>query len=117
MKIDRYMVNLFFEIRRNLPLALQDGMTISNPNVGDQMVKLYRTTKDDNIKLLITVFLKRAGEEWHSKIAQKKRLYRGAEVLEAPRPEKTTKRTTKEIASAEAKKSKPKRIYRGQVIE
>ena len=113
MKIDRYMVNLFFEIRRNLPLALQEEMTISNPSLGDQMVSLYRVVDDRNIKLLIKVFLQRAGEDWTAKLSQKKRLYRGAEIAKSSPP----KAPTQSVLDLPSNKAKPKRIYRGQVVE
>ena len=80
MVIDRYMVNLFFEIRRNLPTAQQRGMKISSPDLGEIMVELHNKTDDENIRLLIEVFLERAGGTWTKKLRRPKNHYRGIAV-------------------------------------
>ncbi|MCH2191011.1 MAG: hypothetical protein MK188_08820 [Gammaproteobacteria bacterium] len=60
MNVDRYMVNLFFEIKRNLPFHLQSGLKISSPTLTQDIVDVYNTTEDENIKLLIDRFFERA---------------------------------------------------------
>lgn len=112
MNIDRYMVNLFFEIKRNIPLQQQASMKISDPELGKVMSTLYRQTENQNIKLLTQIFLERAGENWLeeaekgiSKIAQLKKRVQQVEV---------SKNTSSPDSS---KKRKPKLIYRGQIVE
>jgi hypothetical protein len=112
MKLDRYMVNLFFEIKRNLPLAQQREMLVSNPNIGNVMTKLYQTTQDENVKLLTGVFLERAGKEWVKKANRK---IPATEVL-TKLFEKASS-LTQDKSMKEIPKKKAKRIYRGQVVE
>lgn len=102
MQIDRYMVNLFFEIKRNLPPEQQSNLKISDHALGDTMVNLYQTCDDENIKLLIKVFMERAGEEWLRRIAPKPGLLPNRAPSQKEKP---------------AKRNKPKRMYRGQVVE
>jgi len=68
MNIDRYMANLFFEIRRNLPKNQQRQMKISSPTLGDDIIFVYKNSDDESIRLLIEVFLERAGEKWLKKL-------------------------------------------------
>ncbi len=112
MNIDRYMVNLFFEIKRNVPHSQQAGLKISDPDIGSVMTSLYRETRDENIKLLAGIFLERAGENWLSEADKPKALSRIMKRLsKEPSVEPSSAATTS------VKQSKPKRIYRGQIIE
>lgn len=113
MHIDRYMVNLFFEIRRNLQPELQEDLKIADPKVADKLIHLFHSNDDDNIKRLIEVFFDRAGDDWPQRLIQKKRFYRGA--VAAP-TEKNNQPANKNNATAQ-KATKPKRIYRGRVVE
>jgi len=111
MNIDRYMVNLFFEIKRNVPYQQQASLKISDPDIGSVMTSLYRETKDENIKLLVRIFLERAGEKLASNADKPKTLNKIIKRLA-----KRSVEDNSSISSAAAK-DKPKRIYRGQVIE
>ncbi|MFT6406841.1 MAG: hypothetical protein ACJAQ6_000251 [Arenicella sp.] len=107
------MVNLFFEIKRNIPPHQQSSMKISDPELGKVMSALYRQTDDQNIKLLTKIFLERAGQTW-LKDADK-----SASSI-ATRPTKIVKPlvVNKQADTPEPiKKPKSKRIYRGQVVE
>jgi len=95
MNIDRYMVNLFFEVRRNLPKSEQAQMKISSGDLGEQMVAVYQLTEDENIRLLIEVFLERAGDGWIDKIHPKKR-YHGISVGRRKRERKQTQQQKKQ---------------------
>jgi len=108
MNIDRYMVNLFFEIKRNLPITLQKDLKISAPDLGDTMMTIYAKSDDENIKLLIEVFMERAGGKWLTKLAKK-----------SSKPSLLKKiKTKKEIKppSENTTKGKSKMIYRGQEV-
>jgi hypothetical protein len=113
MNIDRYMVTLFFEIRRNIPAQQQSEMKISDPEIGKVMSKLYRQTDDSEIKLLTKIFLERAGENWLKEADKSAR--------SAAKP--GAKKVKRSIASKQPDNQgpetalKPNRIYRGQVIE
>jgi len=68
MQIDRHMVNLFFDIKRNLPANQRIGLTISAANLGETIVNLHKSSDDTNIKFLTNAFLERAGGGWAAKI-------------------------------------------------
>lgn len=72
MNIDRYMVNLFFEIRRNLPSKHQQALRLSAPDLGEKIVAIYQQSDDENTRLLIEIFLERAGDNWIHKVTKKK---------------------------------------------
>lgn len=112
MKLDRYMVNLFFEIKRNLPITQQREMLVSSPDIGNVMTNLYQTTQDENIKLLAGIFLERAGNEWMKKANHKK----SATEMLTNLIDKASS-LTQDKSMKETPKKKAKRIYRGQVVE
>lgn len=109
MNIDRYMVNLFFEIKRNIPSNKQTGMKISNPEIGEVITALYTETEDENIRLLTRIFLERAGENW----------LEDADKILSPSGTLVQKMRTREPQEkpAPTTRAKPKRIYRGQIVE
>ena len=114
MVIDRYMVNLFFEIRRNLPTAQQRGMKISSPDLGEIMVELHNKTDDENIRLLVEVFLERAGGTWTKKLRRPKNRYRGIAV--------DTKKSKVDVEPKKSKKASGKtsgksNYYRGVKVD
>lgn len=113
MNIDRYMVNLFFEIKRNIPSSQQAHMNISNPQLGKLMSQLYCRTDDENIKLLTQIFLERAGESW-LKDAKKEDSSATGRLTKQVNKEPMKRRSD---SSRLKTKAKPKRIYRGQVVE
>lgn len=113
MNIDRYMVNLFFEIKRNIPASQQINMNISNPHLGKLMSKLYCQTDDENIKLLTQIFLERAGENW---LKDAKKSANSMTKRHSKGSNKESKHRQKDGSVPNAK-AKPKRIYRGQIVE
>jgi len=116
MKLDRYMVNLFFEIKRSLPLEQQRNMLVSSPDIGEIMTDLYQTTPNENIKLLTGIFLERAGENWIKKANSSKlgSSFLKKLVTNSASPSSTTKQL---IQSEQTKPIKKQRIYRGQIVE
>ncbi|NNC99655.1 MAG: hypothetical protein HKN85_05695 [Gammaproteobacteria bacterium] len=72
MQVDRFMVNAFFEIKRNAPLELQRKLRISDPEVGQTMVALHLSTNDERTRLLTRAFLMHAGEDWLTKLEPRK---------------------------------------------
>jgi len=90
MNVDRYMVNLFFEIKRNLPFQLQSGLKISSPTLTQDVVDVFNTTEDENIKVLIDRFFERA---------------------------KIDPFKDQQKVAATKKPTKPRRYYRGALLE
>jgi hypothetical protein len=70
MNIDRPMVTLFFEIKRNLPFEARDDLKISSPVIGTQLVSIYQTSSDKPLRRLIEEFMQRAGDTWVSKLSK-----------------------------------------------
>lgn len=68
LNIDRKMVNLFFEIKRNMPLDTRGDMRIASPDIGHQLLKLHQQSEDTNLRRLIEKFMQHAGSEWINKL-------------------------------------------------
>lgn len=120
MQIDRYMVNLFFEIKRNLPHAEQSEIKIADHGLGDLMLGLHAKTEDENIKVLIEAFLEHAGPEWLQRLNIKPWRYRGVKVSGERSVSSTASKSadaTKEKPVKKAKSKKKVRYYRGVRIE
>ena len=69
MNIDRQMVSLFFEIKRNMPYEQRDGMKIASHDIGERLVGIYQESDDRTIRVLIEKFMLRAGPEWAGKLS------------------------------------------------
>ncbi|MFT5571288.1 MAG: hypothetical protein ACI9FR_000202 [Cryomorphaceae bacterium] len=113
MQIDRYMVNLFFEIRRNLPYAQRADLKIADSRIGNLMVDLHKSTDDQNIKVLIEAFLDRAGAQWTRKIkGRPSHLWSKRADQALP-----TEPSTSESKKAKSKADKKIRYYRGARVD
>jgi len=81
MNIDRPMVSLFFEIKRNMPFEQRDDMKISAPDVGERLVSIYRHSNNEALRQLIENFMSRAGTDWSKQLSPSKKpkmmFYRG----------------------------------------
>ncbi len=109
------MVNLFFEIRRGVPLNLQADMKISNSDIGNVMIEVHKQCEDENIRLLIEIFLERAGDNWFEMLGRGSSLTKKpqrSEISVEARPQ-----VKNQVVPQEAALSKPRLIYRGQVVE
>jgi len=70
MNIDRSMVSLFFEIKRNMPATDRDEMRIAAPDVGERLVSIYQNSNNSALKELIETFMDHAGSEWTEQLAK-----------------------------------------------
>jgi len=68
--IDRPMVTLFFEIKRNMPFDARGDLKISSPVIGTQLVSIYQESNDKPLRRLIEEFMQRAGGTWVSKLSK-----------------------------------------------
>lgn len=73
MNIDRPMVSLFFEIKRNLPATDRDEMRIAAPDVGERLVAIYQDSNNSALKELIETFMDHAGSEWTKQLTKPKK--------------------------------------------
>jgi len=73
MNIDRPMVTLFFEIKRNLPFESRDAMKLSAPDIGERLLDIHHASGNKSLKSLIEKFFSRAGEDWIKRVAPPKK--------------------------------------------
>lgn len=69
MNIDRKMVNIFFEIKRNMPFELREDMKIASPDLGARLVGIYQESDSSPLRTLIEQFMLKAGPEWTAKLS------------------------------------------------
>ncbi len=67
--IDRAMVSLFFEIKRNMPSEQREQMKISSPLIGQQLISIYQQSNNEALRFLIEKFMDRAGDDWRSRLS------------------------------------------------
>jgi hypothetical protein len=114
------MVNLFFEIRRNIPQQQAQALKLAAPNLGDMMIELYQNTNDENVRLLTEIFLEKAGDDWLAKANPRK----AARILEKLKLKKLLEEKSESSESSDGKDGKSKkkvspapRYYRGAIVE
>ena len=118
MQYTRPMIELVFEIRHRVPTDLKPGIKLANPELLDELVDYHGKSRDVICNTLIKELLHLAGPPWDDWLAAEERakaprqvtkVYRGqVSLVEAPREAQKGDNTTK---------TKPKRIYRGQVLD
>lgn len=113
MYIDRYMVNLFFEIKRNSPSKHRASLKISDPDLGQTMIDLYHSLGDDANQRLIEVFLERAGDGWVAKLRDSDQELSSKPTIQNPRTAAVSEATQ---PSTDHRPTKA-RYYRGVLIE
>jgi len=69
MHIDRPMVKLFFDLKRQVPFEMQDQMKLASPQLGVNLVEIYQQSRCPAIRSQIEEFLARAGNQWQSKLS------------------------------------------------
>lgn len=69
MNIDRKMVSLFFEIKRNMPYEQREDMKIASHDLGERLVGIYQESDSSTMRMLIEQFMLRAGPKWAGKLS------------------------------------------------
>jgi len=117
MQYDRQTINLVFEIKRALPLHLQDGLKLASPDLVDKVKDIYLNINKDDVKALAARFLHVAGIDVEylsrSKAKPLARLYRGVEI--AVDSERTSE-SNDDNSMVEPVDNKPTKMYRGQIV-
>jgi len=67
------MIRLFFEIKRNTPKQISDSLKISEPYIGDKLVRIHYISNNFYLKSLIERFLTLAGDDWIHQITPLKK--------------------------------------------
>lgn len=60
MNVDRYMINLFFEIKRILPNDIRQQLKIASPTLHEELKELQKSVDNEATQRLIEVFFERA---------------------------------------------------------
>ncbi len=136
MNYTKPMIELVYEIRRQVPSELKPGVKLANPELFDELKSYYHDKAKTITKALIrelfhladkeTQLLKVAeevpvGPKQHSAMTK---MYRGVVSLQEKTPSNVQKKgnsaSVSGVEAEEVKKettpAKPKRVYRGQVI-
>lgn len=114
MQYTKPMIELVFEIRRRVPADLKPSIKLANPELFEELIEHHRQSRDVITQTLIKELLQLAGPPWSGYLEEREhkhdgpkqiaKVYRGQVTLEdAPRRGPT--------------ENKPKRMYRGQVVE
>lgn len=121
MTIDRYMVNLFFEIKRNLPLKYRQNLKIADSELADSLIDIYYEHKDDSTQRLIEVFFNRAGKPWEKQLLKRKTSKFSITKTENLPLESTKKSTQSAVSTVKntqtANATSHPRYYRGVLIK
>lgn len=87
MQINRKMVTLFFEIKRNMPYEHREKMKIASPDLAQQLTVIYKKSKRHSLKESIEKFMSLAGDEYLDKLKAPKKpvqnYYRGSPVVKS----------------------------------
>lgn len=119
MQYTKPMIELVFEIRRRVPAEMKPAVKLANPELLDELLLHHGKSKDVICQTLIKELLQLAGAPWDHALADAER----NEVVQAKRPRQVTKvyrgQVTLEAVAPhkEGQSHRPKRIYRGQVID
>ena len=114
MNFNKSMIDLVREIRRKVPADDKPGIKLANPELLSDLIPLYHASSNTVLKVLIKELFSMAGDPWPEALAEQ----------EAPKQRFITKvyRGQREVIAADDRgdearaQSKPKRIYRGQVV-
>lgn len=113
MRFTKAMIDLAKEIRRRVPSDQKPSVKMANPELFDELITIFESSSDAVLRALIKELFELAGDPWPSVLTrttdahqQSVRTYRGQqEFIDKP------------AELPKEKPRKPKRIYRGQVVE
>lgn len=64
------MIDLTQEIRRRVPSEDKPGIKLANPELFDELVRLYRSSKDNVMRALTRELMIMAGDGWLERLDQ-----------------------------------------------
>ncbi|MEQ9022553.1 MAG: hypothetical protein RLN82_07305 [Pseudomonadales bacterium] len=123
MQYTKAMVDLIQEARRRAPSEDKPNIKLANPDVLFELLKLYQKSSDTIFKVLVKEAFHLAGDPWPARLEDKRKaeqmeeevpegyvvkVYRGQTVLERKANSPDNKR--------KSESTRPKRMYRGQVV-
>ena len=118
MIYSKALIDLITAARRRVPSKDKPEIKLANPEIFNELIRIYHASSDSVLKALIKEACQVAGDHWPEKLANPvehdasndqhkyvSKLYRGISNVINTLPEKKSK-----------PKTGPQRIYRGQVI-
>lgn len=113
MKFTRPMIDLAKEIRRRAPTEVKASIKMANPELFDELARIYDRSKDTVMKALIKEICSMAEQPWSQK--------------EFPEPQEQkhsvkdyiaqiAQTSLNKIAETETSSEQPKKIYRGRAV-
>lgn len=108
MRFNKHMIDLVREIRRRVPSHQKPSIKLANPELIDELNIAFEQSKDSICKLLIREFVEQNRE-------LDEPLLDSTHVIESKVQAPSS--TEPNNAKPAAKSTRPKRVYRGQVIE
>lgn len=115
MNFTKPMIDLAKEIRRRAPSEVKASVKMANPDLFDELVKIFHESNDVVLKALIKEICELAGEGWPEALQNQNNEPAPKQSVFAYRGQisMVEKITTREEKPTEQVK---KRIYRGQVV-
>jgi len=115
MNYTKPMIDLVQEIRRRVPSEHKADVKLANPDLLSELIPIYQQSTDAVLQALLKDLFNKAGEGWREKLDVGNvpderyitKIYRG-QVQLIP--------ASTQVTEEADKKSKPKKVYRGQVI-
>ncbi len=112
MQYDKAMIDLVLEIRRRVSSEDKPAIKLANPELFDELVRIYRASTDAVTRALVKDLFARAGDPWPQSLEAPQadgpryvsKVYRGQVRLEEADGPKTSS------------EERPVRIYRGRVV-
>lgn len=123
MQYTKAMVDLIQEARRRASSEDKPNIKLANPDVLFELLKLYQKSSDTIFKVLVKEVFHLAGDPWPARLEDKPKtgqmkeeapegyvtkVYRGQTALEPKAKNPDSKK--------KPESTRPKRIYRGQVV-
>lgn len=118
MQYTRPMIELVFEIRHRVPTDLKPSIKLANPELLEELVDYHGKSRDVVCNTLIKELLQLAGPPWDGWLAAEERARAPRQVTKVYRGQVSLTDSPQEAQKKEdSPETKPKRIYRGQVLD
>lgn len=116
MQFTKPMIELVYEIRRQVPPSLKPGVKLANPDLFLELIEHYHDKATTIARALIKELLNLAGDPWPTELArpateaaprQVVKIYRGTTALKA----------APTVTDEQNQPRRSKMVYRGRTLE
>ena len=121
MQYTKAIVDLIQEARRRAPSEDKPSIKLANPDVLFELLRLYQNSSDAIFKALVKEVFHLAGDPWPERLEAKPDEKKGGSENEAPEGYVVKVYRGQTVLERKASKekqqsSRPKRMYRGQIV-